>query len=352
MNGSAGSPYKGTRGTVFFLAAIVAGAAWWFFSGSGHLPQASAVESGITVSAITVTGTDPVPGQANTFYGGPGTSVTFSVKVTNNRTTDIKETLQNQFLRSASAGAGKENIFVPVRYRGVASDPIYIPLEGIESGESKIVALSMNLITGNFYDIKFRVDETHLIHGAGEPNIESPAVHITIMDKQASSPPPVPVAVTGSAGGTPAGTKSCAPQVNIPGAKFRELPPYSRERAGTQTGVHWIAWGTGEFARAFRNCEAAGNECEFDTGTRKDEPSRYKCAGNSTTTINRVGSYYWIAADSGITGAGPVGTPQLKTFDGISFKASSETGRRPDDTPPPQGLPEPTPPQKPRYQEL
>ncbi len=152
--------------------------------------------------------------------------------------------------------------------------------------------------------------------------------------------------------GTPAGTMtiSCAPQVTIPGAKFRNLPPYPRERAGTQIAVHWVVWGTGEFARAFRNCEAAGNECEFDTGTPKSEPSRYTCAGNVTTTINRVESYYWIVADSGITGTGSGEAPRTKTFDGISFKAASATEGG--GTPPPQGLPEPTPPQKPKYREL
>jgi len=347
MNGSAGSPYKGTRGTVFFLAAIVAGAAWWFFSGSGHLPQAVAGEPGITVSAITVTGSNPVPGQADAFYGGEGTSVTFSVTVKNTGGSDIAQTLQNQFVQHRYSA---DDPSVPWKYLGSLDKPVYIPLAGIKKGESKTITLVNESLYRSTLYLNFRVDETYLIHKANEPNIESPMAVIKILDKSSSSLQPASGAGNPPAG-TPAGTKSCAPQVSIPGAKFRDLPPYPRERAGTETSVHWVAWGTGEFARAFRNCEAAGNECQFGTGTRKDEPSRYKCAGNSATTINRVGSYYWIVADSGITGTGPGGTPQLRTFDGIGFKADSVTGGPPP-PPPPGELPESTPPQKPRYQEL
>src|SRR3989338_5680956 len=164
---------------IFLGATLVVGVVWV------HSRSFAQTPSGIEVSVITVTGSDLVPGRADTFYGGTGTSVTFSVTVKNNGRSDIKETLQNQFVFDRHSA---DDANIPWKYAGSLDKPIYIPLAGIKKGESKTVTLVNTNLSSNTLYIKFRVDETHLIHGQKEPNIESPALYLTLVNKTSSGP--------------------------------------------------------------------------------------------------------------------------------------------------------------------
>ncbi len=325
---------KGTRGTVFFLAALVAGAAWWIFSGNGHLPRVSAGETGITVSAITVTGSNPVPGQADAFYGGEGTSVTFSVTVKNTGGSDIEQTLQNQFVRHRYSA---DDPSVPWKYLGSLDKPIFIPLVGIKKGESKTIILVNESLYRNTLYLNFRVDETYLIHKANEPSIESPMAVIKILDKPSSSLQPASGAGNPPAG-TPAGTKTCERKET----SATDVVPYPPEK--TSTRLYWLVVGTGERARAFLNCEMRGGE-EASTCT-PDPDVRRTCRGDKERSLGKGDAHYYSV--TGISAITPTAPPAK---DDILVTVGSPPPP-PTDTPPLRGLPEPTPPQKPRYQEL
>ncbi len=316
----------------FFFAALVLGASWWVFSGSVHVPQASAVESGITVRAITVTGSDQVPGQEGFFYGGSGTSVTFSVTVTNNGASDITETLQNQFVFDRYSA---DDASAPWRYTNSLDRPVYIPLVGIKKGERKTISLVNNelLSSGTYYYIKFRVDETHLIHGVSEPNIESPAARIKIIDKQPSSQSSVSATPSASAiamGSNPVGAKSCTPQ----GITVREIPPYPLNNG--PVSVYWKTWGTGEFARAFRRCEMARNECALTQTGKGPFPL---CEGKQVIPLQNGESHFaWTSNFSVIS-------PSLAAAAGIHVQSGPNPGTG-------DKLPEPSPITRPKYHEL
>ncbi|MBI2623087.1 MAG: hypothetical protein HYW65_00720 [Candidatus Liptonbacteria bacterium] len=249
---------RAKRFSFYFLGAVAVAALGWAAVGAyGHVPHASAVEPGIAVSAITVTGTDPVPGQANTFYTAG--ALTLTARVTNNGSKDITAAIQNQFSYGRTVDTiSNSNVWAD----GAAtlSREYLTPIAGLKKEESKSVTATFRNAAsfagpGTYY-IKLVLDRFYEIHAASDPSIESPAVRIVLVGGKQGAPPPSTVepGIAVSAIAVSGSTTNCQ-SVGTRQGNTVTYPP------GTRCfNLYWQTSGSGDGASQFRSCVVKGNE--------------------------------------------------------------------------------------------
>jgi hypothetical protein len=159
---------------------------------------------------------------------------------------------------------------------------------------------------------------------------------------------------TGNPPAAPTASKPDQPGCAPAGTTVRRLPPFPRDRQDTT--VHWVTWGTGEFARAFRTCVMKRTECTTNVPAVAT-PEHHLCAGSDKFTLN-PGTSHYAGIDASGVGSTADANPVVRAFDWIGARVADSVQCPPGGCPPPPGerggapLPAPSPPKKPKYQEL